>query len=74
MDCSLPDSSVHGIFQEEYWRGLPQRYTEDRIEDFMTLSSEGSSEVSGLAIGVDKMRNPGDYCLGKKINNVWGML
>ena len=40
----------------------------------MTLSSEGSSEVSGLAIGVDKMRNPGDYCLGKKINNVWGML
>ena len=23
MDCSLPDSSVHGIFQEEYWSGLP---------------------------------------------------
>ena len=23
MDCSLPASSVHGIFQEEYWSGLP---------------------------------------------------
>ena len=23
LDCSLPDSSVHGIFQQEYWSGLP---------------------------------------------------
>ena len=24
MDCSLSDSSVHGIFQaQEYWSGLP---------------------------------------------------
>ena len=23
MDCSLPDSSVDGISQEEYWSGLP---------------------------------------------------
>ena len=23
MDCSLPVSSVHGIFQQEYWSGLP---------------------------------------------------
>ena len=23
MDCSLPSSSVHGIFQAEYWSGLP---------------------------------------------------
>ena len=23
MDCSLPGSSVHGIFQEEYWSGVP---------------------------------------------------
>ena len=23
MDCSLPGSSVHGIFQAEYWKGLP---------------------------------------------------
>ena len=23
MDCSLPDSSVHGIFQARYWSGVP---------------------------------------------------
>jgi len=23
MDFSPPDSSVHGIFQQEYWSGLP---------------------------------------------------
>ena len=23
MDCSLPGSSIHGIFQAEYWSGLP---------------------------------------------------
>ena len=23
MDCSLPSSSVHGIFQARHWRGLP---------------------------------------------------
>ena len=23
MDCSLPGSSVHGIFWQEYWSGLP---------------------------------------------------
>ena len=23
MDCNLPGSSVHGVFQQEYWSGLP---------------------------------------------------
>ena len=23
MDCSLQGSSIHGVFQEEYWSGLP---------------------------------------------------
>ena len=23
MDCSLPGSSIHGIFQQEYWNGVP---------------------------------------------------
>ena len=23
MDCSLPGSSVHGIFEASYWNGLP---------------------------------------------------
>ena len=29
MDCSPPGSSVHGIFQEEYWSGLPCSPLED---------------------------------------------
>ena len=23
MDCSLPGFSIHGIYQQEYWNGLP---------------------------------------------------
>ena len=23
VDCGLPSSSVHGIFRQEYWSGLP---------------------------------------------------
>ena len=23
MDCSLPGSSIHGIFRHEYWNGVP---------------------------------------------------
>ena len=23
MDCSLPRSSIHGIFRQEYWSGMP---------------------------------------------------
>ena len=29
LDCSPPGSSVHGIFQEEYWNGLPFPTPED---------------------------------------------
>ena len=29
VDCSLPGSSVHGIFQQEYWSGLPFPSPED---------------------------------------------
>ena len=26
MDCSLPGSSIHGIFQAKYWSGVPLPY------------------------------------------------
>ena len=29
MDCSLPDSSVHGFPRQEYWSGLPCPPPED---------------------------------------------
>ena len=32
MDCSLPDSSVHGIFQARYWSGLPFPSTGDLLD------------------------------------------
>ena len=34
MDCSLPGSSIHGIFQaKEYWSGVPLKSTE-RLKTF----------------------------------------
>ena len=32
MDCSLPCSSIHGIFQQEYWSELPFLSPEDLPE------------------------------------------
>ena len=41
-DCSPPDASVHSIFQEEYWSGLPF-HTREGVPDSgikpMSLSS-----------------------------------
>ena len=32
MDCSLPGSSIHGIFQQEYWSGAPLPKSHQRIQ------------------------------------------
>ena len=32
MDCSLPGSSVHGIFQAKYWSGVPLPSLPGRID------------------------------------------
>ena len=32
MVCSLPGSSVHGIFQQEYWSGLPFPFPGDLLD------------------------------------------
>ena len=45
MGCSLPDSSVHGIFQEEYWSMLPFPPPED-------LPNPGIKPVSPALAGV----------------------
>ena len=31
MVCSLPGSSIHGIFQQEYWSGLPFPFPGDLL-------------------------------------------
>ena len=45
MDCGLPGSSVHGIFQQEYWSGLPFpsgfigcHFTYARVENLSTIT------------------------------------
>ena len=39
MDCSLPDPSVHGISQKEYWSGLPFPSPEDLHDPGIELTS-----------------------------------
>ena len=40
MNCSLPGSSVHGIFQQEYWSGLPfPALGEYKIKSFKKVKS-----------------------------------
>ena len=39
MDYSLPGSSVHGIFQEEYWSGLPFLSPRDLPDPEIELTS-----------------------------------
>ena len=39
MNCSLPDSSVHGIFQANYWSGLPFPFPEDIPDPGIELGS-----------------------------------
>ena len=59
MDCSLPGSSVHGIFQarvlewgaiafsKEYWSGLPFPSPEDLSDPGIELKSSASPALAG---------------------------
>ena len=48
MDCSLPSSSVHGIFQarKEYWSGLPFPTPEDLPDSGINLTSLASPALA----------------------------
>ena len=62
MDCSPPSSSVHGIFQEEHWSGLPLPPPGDLSDppaspvstelqaDSLLLSHQGSPDISLLLL------------------------
>ena len=39
IDCYQPDSSVHGISRQEYWRGLPFPSPEDLCNPGIKLAS-----------------------------------
>ena len=42
MDCSPPGFSVHGIYRQEYWSGLPFPPPEYAIGDAKELEMSGS--------------------------------
>ena len=56
MDYSLPGSSVHGIFQEEYWSGLPFLSPRDLPDPGIELTSLVSP---ALAVGSLPLAPPG---------------
>ena len=45
-DCSLPGSSIHGIFQAKYWSGVPLRYL--KFFSLCNLQSDNSWKSSLL--------------------------
>ena len=47
MDCSPPDSFVHGIFQQEYWNGLPFPSSGDHPDPGTEPTSLVSSALPG---------------------------
>ena len=47
MDCSPPGSSVHGIFQQEYWGGLPCPPPGDLPDPGIEPTSLTSSALAG---------------------------
>ena len=47
MDCSLPGSSVCGIFKQEYWSGLPFSSPEDLQDPGIKPASLMSPALAG---------------------------
>ena len=47
MDCSLPGSSVYGIFKQEYWSGLPFSSPEDLQDPGIKPASLMSPALAG---------------------------
>ena len=40
MDCSLPDSSIHGIFEAKYWSGVPLPFSDYSPPTFQERESD----------------------------------
>ena len=47
LDCSLPGSSVHGIFRQDYWSGLPFPPSGDLLDPGIVLKSLASPALVG---------------------------
>ena len=45
MDCSLPGSSVHGIFQQEYWSAWPFPFPGNLLDPGIEPESPASTAL-----------------------------
>ena len=66
MDCNLPGSSIHGIFRQEYWSGLPcpPHGSEGSPWDLPDPRIEPASLVSPVLAGVFFTTAPPGKSLG----------
>ena len=59
MDCSLPDSYIHGIFQAKYWNGVPlpspMAESEEELKSLLMKVKEESENV-GLKLNIQKTK------------------
>ena len=57
MDCSLPDSYIHGIFQAKYWSGVPlpspMAESEEELKSLL-MKVKVESEKVGLKLNIQK--------------------
>ena len=61
MDYSLPGSSVHGIFQAEYWSGLPFPPPGDLPNPGSESLSPVAPALGGGFITTEPSGKPGEY-------------
>ena len=58
LDCSLSGFSVHEIFQEEYWSGLPFPPLEDLLNPGIESVSPAAPELVGIFFTTEPPGNP----------------
>ena len=75
MDYSLPGSSVHGIFRQEYWSGLPFLPPEDLPDPGIKPMSPVSTAFSGRFFTTEPPGKPLSPMLiqltSKSLNTQW---
>ena len=52
-DCSLPGSSVHGIFQEDYWSGVPLPTPTSSLHFFPLITYQWQTQLEVREWGVN---------------------